>query len=148
MNMQRRFALPVTAVVLATMSLVACNRNESASVERNADAAANRVERSADRVADSTREAARDGADATKNAANMMGDKVADAVITTSINAELAKDTALSALKINVDTRDGKVMLRGTAPDATARDRATKLASGVKGVTSVDNQLTVAAFKS
>ena len=137
MNMQRRFALPVAAVVLATMSLVACNRNESASVER-----------SAERAADSTREAARDTANATKDAAKVMGDKVADAVITTSINAELAKDTALSALKINVDTRDGKVMLRGTAPDATARDRATKLASGVKGVTSVDNQLTVAAAKS
>lgn len=137
MNMQRRFVLPVAAVVLATMSLVACNRNESASVER-----------SAERAADSTREAARDTANATKDAANVMGEKVADAVITTSINAELAKDTALSALKINVDTRDGKVMLRGTAPDATARDRATKLASGVKGVTSVDNQLTVAAAKS
>ncbi len=137
MNMQRRFALPVAAVVLATMSLVACNRNESASVER-----------SAERAADSTREAARDTANATKDAAKVMGEKVADAVITTSINAELAKDTALSALKINVDTRDGKVMLRGTAPDATARDRATKLASGVKGVTSVDNQLTVAAAKS
>ena len=137
MNMQRRFALPVAAAVLATMSLVACNRNESASVER-----------SAERAADSTREAARDTANATKDAAKVMGEKVADAVITTSINAELAKDTALSALKINVDTRDGKVMLRGTAPDATARDRATKLASGVKGVTSVDNQLTVAAAKS
>ncbi len=137
MNMQRRFALPVAAVVLATMSLVACNRNESASVER-----------SAERAADSTREAARDTANATKDAAKVMGEKVADAVITTSINAELAKDTALSALQINVDTRDGKVMLRGTAPDATARDRATKLASGVKGVTSVDNQLTVAAAKS
>lgn len=137
MNMQRRFVLPVAAVVLATMSLVACNRNESASVER-----------SAERAADSTREAARDTANATKDAAKVMGEKVADAVITTSINAELAKDTALSALKINVDTRDGKVMLRGTAPDATARDRATKLASGVKGVTSVDNQLTVAAAKS
>lgn len=137
MNMQRRLVLPVAAVVLATMSLVACNRNESASVER-----------SAERAADSTREAARDTANATKDAAKVMGEKVADAVITTSINAELAKDTALSALKINVDTRDGKVMLRGTAPDATARDRATKLASGVKGVTSVDNQLTVAAAKS
>ena len=137
MSMQRRFALPVAAAVLATMSLVACNRNESASVER-----------SAERAADSTREAARDTANATKDAAKVMGDKVADAVITTSINAELAKDTALSALKINVDTRDGKVMLRGTAPDATARDRATKLAAGVKGVTSVDNQLTVAAAKS
>ena len=137
MNMQHRLALPVAAVVLATMSLVACNRNESASVER-----------SAERAADSTREAARNTANATKDAAKVMGEKVADAVITTSINAELAKDTALSALKINVDTRDGKVMLRGTAPDATARDRATKLASGVKGVTSVDNQLTVAAAKS
>lgn len=66
-----------------------------------------------------------------------------DAGITTSITAELAKDPALSALKINVDTSAGKVVLRGTAPSADARDRAARLAMGVRGVTAVDNQLSV-----
>jgi osmotically-inducible protein OsmY len=70
---------------------------------------------------------------------------VQDAVITTSVNAELAKDRSLSATKIDVDTDAGRVALRGSAPSQAARDRATLLASSVKGVVSVDNQLTVDA---
>lgn len=68
---------------------------------------------------------------------------VNDATITASVNAELAKDSTLSALRINVDTNHGNVSLRGSAPDAAARDRATQLASAVQGVSNVDNQLVV-----
>ena len=49
----------------------------------------------------------------------------------------------LSALKINVDTTGGRVVLRGTAPDTASRERATVLASAVSGVVSVENALTV-----
>ena len=83
-----------------------------------------------------------------KAAADKVGDKVADAVITTSVKAELAKDTMLSMLKINVDTDNGRVALRGTAPSNEARERATTLAGAVKGVVAVDNQLTVEPAKS
>lgn len=68
---------------------------------------------------------------------------VNDATITASVNAELAKDSELSALRINVDTNHGNVSLRGSAPDAASRDRATQLASAVSGVSNVDNQLVV-----
>jgi osmotically-inducible protein OsmY len=77
-----------------------------------------------------------------------MADKVADAVgdaaITVAVNAELAKDAQLSALRIDVDTLDGRVTLAGSAPNDTARDRAAVLAQSVKGVKSVDNRLAVA----
>jgi hyperosmotically inducible protein len=80
--------------------------------------------------------------------ATAMADKVADAVgdaaVTVAVNAELAKDTQLSALRIDVDTLDGRVTLAGSAPNDAARDRATALAQGVKGVKSVDNRLAVA----
>jgi hyperosmotically inducible protein len=80
--------------------------------------------------------------------ATAMADKVADAVgdaaVTVAVNAELAKDAQLSALRIDVDTRDGRVTLAGSAPNDAARDRATLLAQGVKGVKSVDNRLAVA----
>lgn len=66
-----------------------------------------------------------------------------DATITASVNAELAKDPTLSALSINVDTTNGNVLLRGTAPDSAARQRATDLAAAVAGVNGVDNQLAV-----
>ena len=70
-----------------------------------------------------------------------------DALITAGVNAELAKDSSLSALKINVDTSSGRVALKGTAPSASARERATSLALAVKGVVSVDNQLSIEPAK-
>ena len=81
--------------------------------------------------------------EATERAANDVSDKVKDAAITTAVNAKLAQDKSLSALRIDVDTVNGRVSLRGTAPDPAARERATTLASAVDGVVSVDNQLTV-----
>ena len=77
------------------------------------------------------------------SATTSVGSKVADASITAKVNAELAKDPGLSALRINVDTSNGRVLLKGSAPDRSARDRAARLAAGVKGVTGVDNQLDV-----
>ncbi len=154
---RKSLAFTAAATVLASIGLAACDRNETASrnadsttarVEQSVQNAAERADRAADRTADKAREVGSDMSQATKSAAADVGDKVSDAVITTSVNAELAKDTALSALKINVDTSNGKVVLRGTAPDSSAKGRATKLAQAVKGVTSVDNQLTIAAAKS
>jgi osmotically-inducible protein OsmY len=77
------------------------------------------------------------------NAADAVTNKVQDAAITASVNAEFAKDPRLSASRIDVDTVDGRVALRGSAPDAAARDRATTLAKAVSGVKSVDNLLEI-----
>jgi hyperosmotically inducible periplasmic protein len=66
-----------------------------------------------------------------------------DASITSKITAELARDPQLSALKIDVDTHAGAVVLKGTAPTDAAKDRAVTLARAVSGVVSVDNQLRV-----
>lgn len=85
-------------------------------------------------------------ADAKVNAAEAKKDTseaLSDAAITTRVNAQLAADPALSAIKIDVDTSNGRVRLTGTAPDAQARDRATTMASAVSGVVSVDNQLKI-----
>lgn len=70
-------------------------------------------------------------------------DKVADPMITTSVNAALAADSKLSATRIDVDTKDGVVTLKGPAPDEAARMRAAELASKTKGVKKVENQLKV-----
>jgi len=69
---------------------------------------------------------------------------VKDSVITTKIKAELAKEKFTSLFKIDVDTTaTGVVVLNGTAPDQPAIDRAIKIAYSVKGVTAVENNLTV-----
>jgi hyperosmotically inducible periplasmic protein len=111
---------------------------EQQAAELKADAS-NAAERATSAMADT---GAKAGA-AVERMADAVSDKVSDAGITAGVNAELAKDSSLSALRIDVDTSNGHVSLRGTAPSKLARERATVLAKSVKGVTSVDNQLEV-----
>lgn len=68
---------------------------------------------------------------------------VGDVGITAAVKASLATDPALSALKIDVTTKDGIVTLEGPAPDEKARDRAGVLAAAPRGVVNVDNRLVV-----
>jgi hyperosmotically inducible protein len=68
---------------------------------------------------------------------------VDDATITASVKTALAADPALSALRIDVTTRDGVVTLEGPAPNAQARERAQVLAAAPEGVVRVDNRLVV-----
>ena len=114
-----------------------------ARAEQNTREAGKEVAKGLDNAKQATVEAAQDAKMAGKTAGEKISDKVSDAVITTSVNAELARDANLSALRIDVDTSAGRVALHGSAPSAAARDHATQLASAVKGVVSVDNQLTV-----
>ena len=73
-------------------------------------------------------------------------ENVGDAVITTKIKAEFAKDKQVSALKIKVDTDDkGVVTLSGNAKNIGEANQAVKLARDTKGVTSVRNDILVQA---
>lgn len=137
--------LSLIAAAVAALALTACNRaeNDERTAGQKLDSAVATVEQKTD---EAKQEIKQETAEARANAeasADKLGDKVADATITASVNAELAKDPSLSALRIDVDTAAGRVMLKGTAPDATARDRATQLAMNVKGVIAVDNQLQI-----
>ena len=151
---QRFMTLTAISAVVASLALTACDRGDrstTATANRDAATATEQTGRSTesamDRAKDTTRNMAQDAKDATRSATDSIGDKVSDAVITTSVKTELAKDSTLSALRINVDTDNGRVALHGTAPTMTAKEHATALAAGVKGVVSVDNELTVEAKK-
>lgn len=73
---------------------------------------------------------------------------VKDSVITTKIKAELAGEKISSLVHIKVDTdAKGAVSLSGTAANQPAVDRAVTIARGVKGVTSVKNDIVVKADK-
>jgi len=129
-----RLSSLAAAIALASaFGLAACNRaEEPRTAGQQVDVAVDKAKEAAERARAATEQAA-------------AGAKVAvtDATITASVKAELARDSELSALSINVDTSEGRVALRGTAPNATARDRATRLAAAVEGVRSVENQLTL-----
>lgn len=68
---------------------------------------------------------------------------VSDAAVTASVKAGLVKEPGLSALRIDVDTRDGVVTLNGVADSDEARKRAGELARSTRGVREVRNHLTV-----
>lgn len=124
-------ALSSLAVLL---SLGACDRYNDSTVGQKIDKGVSKTE-----------QAARDVADETKAMGAAGVEKVDDAMITSKINAALAADSDLSAVRIDVDTKEGVVTLTGPAPTLEASAKATTIAKGVKGVTSVNNQLTVKA---
>ena len=78
-------------------------------------------------------------------AAGKAGDKLDDMTITAAVSSSLGKDPDLSALKINVDTKNGAVTLNGIAPSQAAVDKASAITKAVKGVRAVDNKLQVKA---
>jgi hyperosmotically inducible protein len=68
---------------------------------------------------------------------------VADATVTARVKSRLLWTDATAALDIDVDTRDGRVLLKGAADNATTRATATRIALDTRGVASVDNQIVV-----
>ena len=73
-------------------------------------------------------------------------DAVKDSVITTKIKAEYAKDKAVSAMNIKVDTdAKGVVTLSGNAKSKDEAAKAESIAKSVSGVTSVKNDIKVTA---
>jgi osmotically-inducible protein OsmY len=138
--------VPATMAIAlaATLGLAACGKQaENRTAGQNVDAAVATVEKKSEQAATDVKEGMASARDAVGKAVEATADTVKDAAITAAINAELARDAALSAIKVNVDTNAGKVLLRGTAPTTAARDKATELARNVSGVVSVDNQLQV-----
>lgn len=144
MNHRSLSLTTLLVAAIAASTLAACNRaDDGRTVGQKVDGAVAKVENQADKLEAEARAAAEKAKQGTSNAMDSVALKAKDAAITTAINAELTKDSQLSALRINVDTVEGRVALRGTAPDSVSRDRATQLASSVEGVKAVDNQLTV-----
>jgi hyperosmotically inducible periplasmic protein len=156
-NTTRGRSLAVISSLAVLLALSACGKqNEDRTVGQQIDSAVAKTEQVAkDATAEAkssmaTAEAKieQSGAEAkesAKQAAATVGEKLDDASITASVSAGLAKDPELSAIKIDVDTKNGVVNLTGPAPTSNARERATDIAKAVKGVNSVNNQLTVKA---
>ncbi len=133
LNRWPRTAMLTTAMAL-TFGLAACNRAEDRTAGQKVDAAVAKTEQAAGVVREEG-----------SKAANVIENRVDDMTITASVSAGLAKDPALSAVKIDVDTKSGVVTLTGPAPTADAKARATTIAQNVKGVSGVNNNLRVGA---
>ena len=146
----------ILAVSALALGLAACGKTEEPTVGQRLDSAVEKTEQaaadarvkaeSAMQSAETRMEQGAANAEATaKDATNTARGAIDNATITAQVDAGLAKDPDLSALKINVETVNGKVTLNGPAPSTVARDRAEAIAKSVTGVTSVNYQLVFTA---
>lgn len=72
-----------------------------------------------------------------------VGEYVDDATITTQVKAKFANDPTVSAMSISVETLRGTVQLSGFAKSAAERSQAEALASRVKGVKAIKNDIVI-----
>lgn len=126
--------LKATALAASLLALSACNQRDDMTVGQTVDKTVSKAKSGLEQAKQ-----------ATESAAGSVATAAADATITAKVNAALVADDQLKALKIDVDTQAGRVVLKGTAPDNTSLERASALAKAVDGVVAVDNRLTVAA---
>src|SRR6266702_7668854 len=73
---------------------------------------------------------------------NRLG-KPDDVAITTDIKAKMFSDPSLKAANVEVSAHGGEVTLSGQVPDDSARLAAYKIASESKGVSKVNDQMSV-----
>jgi hyperosmotically inducible protein len=71
------------------------------------------------------------------------GEYVDDSVITTKVKAAIFDDPVTKVLEIKVKTFKGEVQLSGFVSSREAANRAIELARGVKGVTSVKDDMQI-----
>jgi hyperosmotically inducible protein len=71
------------------------------------------------------------------------GEYIDDSVITTKVKAAILDDPMTKVLEIKVETFKGEVQLSGFVSSRAAANRAIELARGVKGVTSVKDDMQI-----
>jgi hypothetical protein len=146
MNFHQRSTTHASVLAVALVSsflMVGCQKQDDRTAGQKLDSAIAKTDQKADEAKVATENAANRTEQKIDNATDKMANKAEDVAITAKVNAALAGDPKLSALKIDVDTISGRVNLSGFAPDAASRERATELTQAVKGVVSVDNRLEV-----
>ena len=72
-----------------------------------------------------------------------VGQYVDDATISTRVKARMAADPEVSAMRIQVETLNGTVMLSGFAKNSLEKSTAENIARDTKGVKSVRNEIAV-----
>ena len=117
-------------------------RDDSGTFDRDRDAD-NRVEGAGDRAVNKAENAGDDAANKVEGAGDRAMAKIGDAALLSRVKSALGANRATSAFRTNVDVKGGKVTLRGTAKSDAEKDLAEKIASGVNGVKSVDNEIDV-----
>ena len=94
-------------------------------------------------VVDKSKEIAGGVVDKSKDVVSATGEAITDGWITTKVSAKFVDETLLKDSKINVDTKDHVVTLKGAVGSDAAKARAVAIAGGTEGVVRVVDQLVV-----
>jgi hyperosmotically inducible periplasmic protein len=135
-----RLAL-ITSVLLVSL-ISACKPSPQTTGEK-VDEAILKTQQAASDVKSDIKQEAKEIKESTQDAAKSGASAISDTAVTTGIKARLATDKDLKATDIEVETHEGLVTLKGTAPNLAALGRAKDLAASVDGAHAVDNQLSV-----
>jgi len=159
LSARQRFNTPL--VVLGSLALAlalgACGKkDDDKTAGQQLDSAISKTQQAAEEAKAKTesstasagaaiKEATQGAESSAKELAGKVAETLDDVAITAAVSAGFAKDPDLSAIKINVDTKNGAVTLNGSAPTDAAREKASSIAKAVKGVNSVENKLVLKA---
>lgn len=75
--------------------------------------------------------------------ATSVGTEVDDGIVTTKVKSALLADPDVKSFDLKVETNKGEVMLSGFVDNQTQMDRAIQVASGVQGVRTVSNKMSL-----
>lgn len=82
---------------------------------------------------------------AAQSSSRTVATTASDAAVTARVKTALLKDPEISGLKIDVDTKNGVVTLKGKVASDAQGIKALQVASTIEGVAKVVNQLEVAS---
>jgi hyperosmotically inducible protein len=135
-DMNKTAALGTSLLAASMIVLAGCDK--PATPPQSSTGPMEKMGQKIDQAAERTKEQA---AQATDKA----GRALEDGKITAQVKAGILAEPGLKVLMIDVDTKEGKVTLTGSADSAANVQKAEQIASGVQGVKSVDNRLAISA---
>jgi len=134
----------VAVIVVGALALFAGYRLSDRTVHRGSETPVGTTGSAPAIDPERARERGAEAGERVATAINRAGEAVSDAGLTAKIKSKMALDDTIPASRIDVDTREGVVTLRGQVQSEAGRARALALARETHGVTRVVDELTVA----
>ena len=118
--------------VTAALAVAGCDRDAQDAVKQ----AGTEIKREAKEVGAQAKHTFREVGETT-------GQVLEDAAVTAKVKAALHAEKDVKSRDIDVETFQGKVVIKGVVPDRAQADLAAKVVASVEGVKAVENRLTV-----
>ena len=142
MNTSKAFVSLVLATLVAGAS---CSSKDKEQARQSVQDLEDKTKEAAKDAADKTKEVAADVATDVANKSRQVvsatGEAITDGWITTKVKAKFADDKLLKDSKIDIETSERVVTLKGTVASEDARKSAVTIAGGSEGVVRVVDQI-------